>query len=95
VYVSPPDAAARADILRASSRDTPLADDVDLDALAVDLERYSAADCSALIREAALTAMRESLDATQVSATQLEIARQAIRPSLDPAQLAALAAYRR
>ena len=33
VFVPPPDAAARADILRASGRDVPLAADVDLDAL--------------------------------------------------------------
>ncbi|GLZ45704.1 ATPase [Actinomycetospora sp. NBRC 106375] len=93
VYVPPPDAAARADILRASSRDTPLADDVDLDALAEDLDRYSAADCAALIREAALTAMRASLDSTEVTASDLATARAAVRPSLDPAQLAALEAY--
>ncbi|MHC1558753.1 AAA family ATPase [Actinomycetospora sp. C-140] len=93
VYVPPPDAAARADILRASSRDTPLADDVDLDALAEDLDRYSAADCAALIREAALTAMRASLDSTEVTASDLATAREAVRPSLDPAQLAALEAY--
>ncbi|WP_433034273.1 AAA family ATPase [Actinomycetospora sp. CA-053990] len=93
VYVPPPDAAARADILRASSRDTPLADDVDLDALAEDLDRYSAADCAALIREAALTAMRTSLESTEVSARDLATAREAVRPSLDPRQLAALEAY--
>ncbi len=93
VYVSPPDAAARADILRASSRETPLADDVDLDALAADLERYSAADCAALIREAALTAMRASLDSTEVSAADLAAARAVVRPSLDPRQLADLEAY--
>jgi transitional endoplasmic reticulum ATPase len=93
VYVPPPDAAARADILRASSRDTPLADDVDLDALAEDLDRYSAADCAALIREAALTAMRTSLESTEVSARDLATAREAVRPSLDPQQLAALEAY--
>ncbi|HWN26090.1 MAG TPA: AAA family ATPase, partial [Actinomycetospora sp.] len=93
VYVPPPDAAARADILRASSRDTPLADDVDLDALAADLDRYSAADCAALIREAALTAMRTSLESTQVSAADLAAARDAVRPSLDPRQLADLEAY--
>ena len=34
VYVPPPDAAARAEILRAAARNTPLADDVDLAALA-------------------------------------------------------------
>ncbi|MEU4801007.1 AAA family ATPase [Actinosynnema sp. NPDC023587] len=93
VYVPPPDADARAEILRASSRNTPLADDVDLVALAGELEGYSAADCAALIREAALTAMRESLSASEVTGDHLAAARAAVRPSLDPAQLAALAAY--
>jgi transitional endoplasmic reticulum ATPase len=93
VYVPPPDAPARAAILRSTARNTPLAADVDLDALAGELEGYSAADCAALIREAALTAMRESLEATEVTAAQLAAAREAVRPSLDPAQLAALANY--
>ncbi|MEV1116986.1 AAA family ATPase [Actinosynnema sp. NPDC049800] len=93
VYVPPPDAEARAEILRASSRNTPLGSDVDLDALAEELDGYSAADCAALIREAALTAMRESLSAAEVTGAHLASAREAVRPSLDPAQLATLAAY--
>jgi transitional endoplasmic reticulum ATPase len=93
VYVPPPDAAARGAILRATSRNTPLADDIDLDEVAESLEGYSAADCAALIREAALTAMRESLEAAIVTAAHLTTARKAVRPSLDPAQLATLAAY--
>ncbi|HEX6344097.1 AAA family ATPase [Umezawaea sp.] len=93
VYVPPPDGEARGAILRATSRNTPLADDVDLDELAESLDGYSAADCAALIREAALTAMRESLEAAVVTAEHLATARKAVRPSLDPAQLAALAAY--
>ncbi|MCE7009132.1 AAA family ATPase [Kibdelosporangium philippinense] len=93
VYVPPPDGEARAAILRSSARNTPLADDVDLDALGEKLDRYSAADCAALIREAALTAMRESLDATVVTAAHLDKARETVRPSLDPAQLASLEAY--
>ncbi len=93
VYVPPPDAAARADILRASARNTPLAGDVDLDALGADLDGYSAADCAAVLREAALTAMRESLDAAEVTAAHLAAARAVVPPSLDPAQLAALEAY--
>jgi len=93
VYVPPPDAEARAEILRTSAQHTPLASDVDLDALAATLDGYSAADCAALIREGALTAMRESLDAAAVTATHLKKARAAVRPSLDPAQLAALEAY--
>jgi len=93
VYVPPPDAQARAAILRAAARNTPLAADVDLDALAADLDGYSAADCSALIRETALTAMRQSLDATEVTSEQLATARRTVRPSLDPIQLAELAHY--
>jgi transitional endoplasmic reticulum ATPase len=93
VYVPPPDAPARAAILRSTARNTPLAADVDLDTLAGELGGYSAADCAALIREAALTAMRESLEATEVTAAQLAAARQAVRPSLDPVQLATLETY--
>jgi transitional endoplasmic reticulum ATPase len=93
IYVPPPDAGARAEILTAAAKNTPLAADVDLGALAAELAGYSAADCSALIREAALTAMREDITAAQVTGTHLATARQTVRPSLDPVQLAALAAY--
>ncbi|MCN0180904.1 AAA family ATPase [Salinispora arenicola] len=93
VYVPPPDAAARAEILRAASRAVPLAPDVDLDALAGDLDGFSAADCAALVREAALAAMRESLTAATVTTAHVTVARTRVRPSLDPAQVAWLAAY--
>lgn len=87
VFVPPPDAAARADILRASGRNVPLADDVDLDALATELDGYSAADCSALLREAALSAMRRDIDTATVTADDVAEARARVRPSLDPAQV--------
>ncbi|OLR89831.1 AAA family ATPase [Actinokineospora bangkokensis] len=93
IYVPPPDAEARTAILTATAKSTPLAEDVDLAAYAETLEGYSAADCAALVREAALTAMRESLEATEVTSAHLTAARAAVRPSLDPAQLAALEAY--
>jgi transitional endoplasmic reticulum ATPase len=93
VYVPPPDASARADILRAATKEVPLADDVDLTALGADLGDFSAADCVALIREAALVAMRESLEATTVTAAHVAAARARVRPSLDPLQVARLEAY--
>jgi transitional endoplasmic reticulum ATPase len=93
IYVPPPDGEARAEILRSASKNMPLAADVDLAALADELDGYSAADCAGLVREAALTAMRESLSAAEVTAAHLAKARTAVRPSLDPAQLAQLAAY--
>ncbi|NES16740.1 MULTISPECIES: AAA family ATPase [Micromonospora] len=84
VYVPPPDGPARGEILRAAARDVPLAADVDLPALGEDLAGFSAADCAALIREAALAAMRESLTATTVTAAHVATARTRVRPSLTP-----------
>jgi transitional endoplasmic reticulum ATPase len=93
VFVEPPDAQARKDILRTSGKAIPLAPDVDLDALAEDLDGYSAADCVALLREAALTAMRRSIDAADVTADDVARARENIRPSLDPVQVESLKAF--
>ncbi|SBT52269.1 transitional endoplasmic reticulum ATPase [Micromonospora narathiwatensis] len=93
VYVPPPDGPARAEILGAAARNVPLADDVDLAALGAELDGFSAADCAALVREAALAAMRESLAAATVTAAHVETARARVRPSLDPAQVSWLAAY--
>jgi transitional endoplasmic reticulum ATPase len=93
VFVPPPDAEARATILRTSARSVPLAADIDLIALARALDGYSAADCSALLREAALAAMRRDVDAADITAADMAAARTAVRPSLDPIQVAALRRY--
>ena len=95
VYVPPPDGPARAEILRVSSRGTPFSADVDLAWVGAELAGYSAADCAALVREAALTAMRRSLDASEVTAADLDAARRVVRPSLRPEQVAHLEAYAR
>lgn len=97
VFVEPPDAEARAQILRTAGKSVPLvregADAVDLDALAAQLDGYSAADCVALLREAALTAMRRSIDAADVTAADVAAARETVRPSLDPLQVESLRAF--
>jgi transitional endoplasmic reticulum ATPase len=93
VFVDPPDAQARREILRTAGKSIPLSADVDLDALAGDLDGYSAADCVALLREAALTAMRRSIDAADVTAADVAAARETVRPSLDPIQVESLRAF--
>jgi transitional endoplasmic reticulum ATPase len=93
VYVPAPDSAARALILRAAARKVPLAPDIDLDALGAETEGFSAADCSSLLREAALAAMRESQSANVVTAAHVATARTVVRPSIRPEQAAALAAF--
>jgi transitional endoplasmic reticulum ATPase len=84
---------ARRDFLRTAGKSIPLSADVDLDALAGELDGYSAADCVALLREAALTAMRRSIDAADVTADDVAKARKAVRPSLDPVQVESLRAF--
>ncbi|BBX75101.1 AAA family ATPase [Mycobacterium shinjukuense] len=93
VFVEPPDAAARREILRTAGRSIPLAADVDLDEVAAGLDGYSGADCVALLREAALAAMRRSIDAADVTAADLASARETVRPSLDPLQVQSLRAF--
>ena len=54
VFVEPPDAEARFEILKTAAKSVPLSKEVDLKSLAADLDGYSAADCVALLRESAL-----------------------------------------
>jgi transitional endoplasmic reticulum ATPase len=93
VYVPPPDGEARTAILRSAAKRVPLSSDVDLKQAGSELDGYSSADCAALVREAALTAMRESMDTAEVTGAHLRKARDRVRPSLDAAQVAHLAGY--
>lgn len=65
LYVRLPTAEDRLDILRAVSKKTPWHPDVDLRAIAYDprCEHLSGADLAALVREAAMAAIRESIQA--------------------------------
>ncbi len=58
-----PDEKTRLEILKVHTKGMPLADDVDLKALARHTEEYSGADLEALCREAGMNAIRESLEA--------------------------------
>ena len=93
VFVEPPDADARYQILKTAGKSVPLSQEVDLKEIAAELDGYSAADCVALLREAALTAMRRSIDAADVTAADVATAKGNVRPSLEPAQVEALRAF--
>ncbi|MFC7165567.1 AAA family ATPase [Halospeciosus flavus] len=63
VEVPEPGAEARREILRVHAREKPLSDDVDLDALADELEGYTGAELEALVRTASMRAIREAVEA--------------------------------
>lgn len=70
VHVPRPDEAARRAILDAHTTGKPLADDVDLDRVAERTEGYTGADLAALVRAAALDAIRDTVDAHPADAAE-------------------------
>jgi transitional endoplasmic reticulum ATPase len=66
IEIPPPDKRARKEILLVHTRDVPLADDVDIDALAEITHGYTGADLAALVKEAAMSALRKFLKSENI-----------------------------
>ncbi|RLG39398.1 MAG: AAA family ATPase, partial [Thermoproteota archaeon] len=84
IYVGPPDMEGRHSILKVLTRNVPLADDVDLMELAAVTDGFSGADLAALVREAALEAIREDVNVEKVEMRHFREALKKVRPSLTP-----------
>ncbi len=82
VYVGPPDLNTRFEILKVQTKNMPLAEDVDLWKVALATERFSGADLAALVREAAMAALRENISAEKVEMRHFDQALSSIKPSL-------------
>ncbi len=80
LHINAPDRNGRRQILEIHSRDKALADDVDLDALAMETESFTGADLETLLNEAAIISMRRHAKAPdsplEISAGDLHAARQ-------------------
>ena len=97
VHVPVPAEAARRKILEVHTRNKPLADDVDLDAIASRTDGYVGADIEALAREAAMAASREFINSVsreevdesvgnvRISSDHFEAAMDEVGPSVDEA----------
>jgi transitional endoplasmic reticulum ATPase len=82
IYVPSPEMKSRLEILKVHTRKMPLAEDVDLEYIARATEGYVGADLAALVREAALYALREDLSSSRVYMRHFLQAMTKIRPSL-------------
>ncbi|XP_030223480.1 ATPase family protein 2 homolog isoform X1 [Gadus morhua] len=80
VYVPLPDAQTRRDIFNIQFRNTPVSPDVSLDLLVGRTEKYSGAEISAVVQEAALLALQQDIAVQQVTADHLHAALQVVRP---------------
>ncbi|RZN49948.1 AAA family ATPase [archaeon] len=83
VNVGAPDEEARFSILKAHTRNMPLAKDVNLKRIAQETDFYSGADLEGLIREAGMIALREDENATQVKRSHFLKATKSVRPTLN------------
>lgn len=94
LYVSPPDEAAREQILKIHTRKTPLASDVSMAELAVATARFSGAELQALCREAALKAIEEDHAALHVAKRHFKSALSLVTPQIDDRMLAFFERFR-
>ena len=84
IDVPAPDSKALMQIFKIHAHDMPLSADVDLQEVAVKAKGYSGADVEALCREAAMNALRESIDAKEVTRKDFDKAMDTVRPSINP-----------
>jgi len=84
IYVGVPDKAGRRRILAIQTQKMPLADDVELDRLAAETDRYTGADLEDLVRRAGLAALRQSLQTERVTMAHFEEALKDSRASVTP-----------
>lgn len=84
IYVPAPDQKARLHILKIHTRNMPLGPDVNLKELARLTKGYSGADIEALVREAAMTALRKDINAKYVSMSNFIKAMEKVHASLTP-----------
>uniref|UniRef100_A0A182Q6R8 AAA+ ATPase domain-containing protein n=1 Tax=Anopheles farauti TaxID=69004 RepID=A0A182Q6R8_9DIPT len=87
IHIPAPDARARLAILKKLGEKIPFAEDVNLEELADNTERYSGADLQNLCTQAALNAATEDLDAKIVTMSHLQLALADVRPSLTKEQI--------
>jgi transitional endoplasmic reticulum ATPase len=84
IYVPPPDEESRLEILKIYTKEMPLADEVDVPALAREAKGYSGADLAALCREAGMQVLRRGADSPHVTTADFKQAMDTIGPTITP-----------
>ena len=79
VKVDDPNEAARLEIFKVHTKDMPLADDVDLEYLAKNTEKYVGADIEAVCREAVMLTLRKDINSEKVKMKQFKEAMKKVK----------------
>ncbi len=84
IFVRPPDIAGRTEILKIHTENMPLADDVDIEEIAKEIDGFVGADIEALCREAAIHALRLDMNSNEVNREDFFYAIQKVHATITP-----------
>ena len=87
LLVTPPDKKARLAVLKVHTKDVPMAKDVPINKISDNLAGYSGADIEAIVREAAMIALRADNKAKIVRKKHFDEAIKRVKPSLSKLEL--------
>ncbi|MGV8077567.1 MAG: CDC48 family AAA ATPase [Methanosarcina sp.] len=82
VYMGSPDRKGRLRIFKIHTKNTPLAEDVDLETLADTTEGYVGADIESVCREAVMIALRENFDIEKIEMRHFRDALKKVKPTI-------------
>jgi len=80
LYVQPPDEKSRLEIIKILTDGMPLANNINLNEIAVSTQNYTGADLASLCREAAVNAMQR--DSLNISSNDFALGLKRVRPSI-------------
>ena len=80
LFVQPPDEKSRLDIIKILTDGMPLANNINLNEIAVSTQNYTGADLASLCREAAVNAMQR--DSLNISSNDFALGLKRVRPSI-------------
>ena len=80
LFIQPPDEKGRYEIIKILTEKMPLANDVDLDEIAVATQNYTGADLASLCREAVVNAMQNN--SKKISSNDFALALKQVKPSI-------------
>ncbi|KAE8285638.1 hypothetical protein D5F01_LYC15303 [Larimichthys crocea] len=93
VFVPLPDPPTRREIFSLQFRNMPVAQNVSLDDLVTQTDKYSGAEITAVCREAALLALQEDIKAQQVEARHFESALNTVKPRIPDSLIQSYISY--
>ncbi|XP_034038064.1 ATPase family protein 2 homolog [Thalassophryne amazonica] len=93
IYVPLPDAPTRKEIFSLQFRNMPVAEDVSIDNLVIQTNKYSGAEIAAVCREAALLALQEDITAQNVTEAHFDHALKTVRPRIPDSLIQSYISY--